>query len=267
MNVAIFVADNLIDRKVDKKFVRLGAMEKKAYFISDAHLGVDPPRSIPGREKALVRFLESIKGAASHVVIVGDLFEFWYEYSDYVDRNHMDLFFVFRELVRSGCEVHILRGNHDFAYGDFFPKSLGVQIHTECELEIQGKRVFFRHGDGVAKSDNGYRLMRRVLDFPLNRFLFKQVHPDWGMALARFVGRNSRKIGESREIRLEEYLKWAERALKRNHCDICVHGHHHIAGIWNLEKGVVASPGEWIWNRSYLEMENGSLSLKNFEEV
>jgi len=241
-------------------------MEKKAYFISDAHLGVNPPGALPDREKTLVRFLESIRGVASHLVIVGDLFEFWYEYCDYVNKNHMELFFTLRELVRSGCEVHILRGNHDFAYGDFFPKALGVQVHTRCVLEIQGKRVFCRHGDGVAKSDGGYRIMRRILDFPLNRWLFRQIHPDWGMALARFVGRNSRKIGESRKIRLDEYLNWASRSMSANHCEICIHGHHHIAGVWNLDKGTVASPGEWIWNTSYLEMENGSVALKKFEE-
>ena len=166
-------------------------MNSTAYFISDAHLGVNPPGSVPNREQALVRFIESIKGKASHLVIVGDLFEFWYEYNDYVCRNHMDLFFAMRELVKSGCEVHLLQGNHDFAYGDFFPKSLGVLTHKELKLDIQGKKVYFRHGDGVAKSDFGYRLFRRVLDFPLNRFLFRQLHhqPDAFIAMGLFLFR------------------------------------------------------------------------------
>jgi UDP-2,3-diacylglucosamine hydrolase len=105
--------------------------------------------------------------------------------------------------------------------------------------------------------------MRRVLDFPLNRFLFKQIHPDWGMALARFVGRNSRRIGESRKIRLEEYLNWGKSILKRNKCDICIHGHHHIAGMWDVEGGMVASPGEWIWKPAFLRMEKGGLVLES----
>lgn len=109
-------------------------MTLPAYFISDAHLGVNPPGALPDREKALVRFVESLKGNASHLVIVGDLFEFWYEYNDYVNRNHFDLFFALRELVQSGCEVHLLQGNHDFAYGDFFPKSIGAQVHKEVVL-------------------------------------------------------------------------------------------------------------------------------------
>lgn len=241
-------------------------MNSSAYFISDAHLGVNPPGSVPNREQALVRFMESIKGKASHLVIVGDLFEFWYEYNDYVCRNHMDLFFAMRELVKSGCEVHLLQGNHDFAYGDFFPESLGVLTHKELKLDIQGKKVYFRHGDGVAKSDFGYRLFRRVLDFPLNRFLFRQLHPDWGMALARFVGRNSRKVGESRIIKMEEYLHWANCMLEKTGCSYCILGHHHISGIWNVENGTVASAGDWMKKLTYLRMEAGELDILNFND-
>ena len=197
---------------------------------------------------------------------MGDLFEFWYEYNDYVCRNHFDLFFALHELVKSGCEVHLLQGNHDFAYGDFFPKSIGAQVHKELVLEIQGKRVYFRHGDGVAKSDFGYRLFRRILDFPLNRFLFRQIHPDWGMALARFVGRSSRKAGESRVIKMEEYLQWANRMLKETGADYCVLGHHHISGIWNVENGVVASAGDWIKKLTCLQMEAGEINILNFDD-
>lgn len=238
-----------------------------AYFISDAHLGIDPPGCVPNREARLVDFLKSITGKATHVVIVGDLFEFWYEYSYYVSRDHFKLFSVLSALVESGAEVHLLQGNHDFAYGDFFPKTLGVQVHKEIVLDIQGKKVLCRHGDGVAKSDFGYRLFRRILDLPLNRWLFKQLHPDWGMALARFVGRNSRKYGESRVIKMEEYLDWANRSMQKKKCDICVLGHHHIFGKWAVERGLVASPGDWIKKLTYLQMEAGEISVLNFQNA
>ncbi|MBO7383882.1 MAG: UDP-2,3-diacylglucosamine diphosphatase [Fibrobacter sp.] len=236
-------------------------MSLPAYFICDAHLGIDPPGCVPDREAKLVRLLESWKGAASHVVIVGDLFEFWYEYSFYVASEHMELMRVLAELVKSGVAVHLLQGNHDFAYGDFFPKKLGVPVHKELMLEIQGKRVYFRHGDGVPKSDRGYRFLRKVLDFPLNRWLFSQIHPDTGMKIARFVGRNSRKYGENCQIKLEEYLDWGDSVLVREKCDYCIHGHHHIAGIWSTEHGTVASPGEWIKKSTFLAMEEGGLKL------
>lgn len=239
-------------------------MDLNAYFISDAHLGIDPPGCVANREAQLVDFLKSIVGKASHLVIVGDLFEFWYEYSYYVSRDHFKLFAALSSLVESGTQVHLLQGNHDFAYGDFFPKALGVQVHKEVVLDIQGKKVLCRHGDGVAKSDFGYRIFRKVLDFPLNRWLFKQLHPDWGMALARFVGRNSRKYGESRVIKMEEYLEWASKSMQERNCDFCILGHHHVPGTWNVERGLVASPGDWIKKLTYLQMEAGEISLKEF---
>lgn len=236
-------------------------MEPCAYFISDAHLGITPPGGISDREEKLIHLLNSLQGSASHVFIVGDLFEFWFEYQDYVSKNHMELFRSLAALAESGTEVHLFRGNHDFAYGDFFPKNLGVQVHTDLLIEVQGKKVYLRHGDGVAKSDWSYRIFRKVLDFPLNRFLFRWVHPDLGMKLARFVGRNSRKIGESKKIRLDEYMSWGKSVLKRKQCDYCIHGHHHIPGIWKTEQGTIASPGEWIRQLHYLKMGNGELEL------
>jgi UDP-2,3-diacylglucosamine hydrolase len=241
-------------------------MEKPAYFLGDAHLGVEPPGAVPYRENLLIELLRSWKGAASHVVILGDLFEFWYEYRYYVNKEHFHLFRALTELVESGVQVHLLRGNHDFAYGDFFPKNLGVQVSSNLKLDIQGKMIFFTHGDGVARSDWSYRVFRKILNNPLNQWLFRQIHPDWGMGLARLVGRRSRKFGVDREIKLDEYLAWAERAIGKNNCQICVHGHHHIPGIWPVKTGLVASPGEWIKKLTYLRFEAGELSVEEFKK-
>lgn len=241
-------------------------MEKPAFFLGDAHLGVNPPGAIPHREQLLVELLRSWKGAASHVVILGDLFEFWFEYRYYVNKEHFALFCALAELVQSGVQVHLLRGNHDFAYGDFFPENLGVKTAVNLKLELQGKSIFFTHGDGAAQSDRAYRLYRKILDNPLNRWLFKQIHPDWGMSLARLVGRRSRKFGKDREIKLDEYLDWAEGVIKKHNCQVCIHGHHHIPGIWPVKSGLVASPGEWIKKLTYLKLEAGELSLVEFED-
>ena len=133
-------------------------------------------------------------------------------------------------------------------------------------LDIQGKAFFFVHGDGVARSDRSYRLFRRILNCPLNQWLFRQIHPDWGMALARLVGRRSRKFGAEREIKLDEYLAWAERALEKNSCQVCIHGHHHVPGVWPVRSGLVASPGEWIKKLTYLRFEAGELSIEEFKK-
>ena len=240
-------------------------MDKVAYFISDAHLGIEPPGCLPNREERLVELLRSWKDSASHVVIVGDLFEFWFEYRDYVSKNHLSLIRALADLVESGVSVHLFRGNHDFALGNFFEKSVGVHVHNRAVLEIQGKRVYVAHGDGVIKSDWKYRLFRKILDCPVNRWLFRMLHPDFGMSLARFVGRNSRRLGENNVAPVDEYLDWGKKVLREENCDICVHGHHHQAGIWKVENGIVASPGEWIKKFTVLQLENGELLLKNVD--
>ena len=227
-------------------------------------MGVNPPGAVLDREASLIRLLKSWKGQASHVFILGDLFEFWYEYRYYVDKEHFALLRTLADLVDSGVEVHLLRGNHDFAYGTFFPENLGVQVHDCLEQVIQGKKVLVAHGDGVARSDYRYRLYRKFLDLPLNRWIFRQIHPDWGMALARFVGRNSRKAGESRTTPLKEYLEWGEKVLVEKRGQICIHGHHHIPGIWEVKSGLVASPGGWIKKLTYLKLEAGELFVKEF---
>ena len=145
---------------------------KPAYFISDAHLGVNPPGSITDREETLVLFLREMVGTASHLFLVGDLFEFWYEYRHYVARGHMPLYRVLGDLVDSGTEVHYLMGNHDFALGDFFPNELGVQVHRTYVAEnIQGHSIYLMHGDGVAKGvvEVLDKFFHKVFSF-MNRF-------------------------------------------------------------------------------------------------
>lgn len=240
---------------------------KPAYFISDAHLGVNPPGSITDREETLVLFLREMVGTASHLFLVGDLFEFWYEYRHYVARGHMPLYRVLGDLVDSGTEVHYLMGNHDFALGDFFPNELGVQVHRTYVAEnIQGHSIYLMHGDGVAKADSGYRAARRLIDAKWARALFRKIHPDLGMDIACFVGRNSRRAGSNREIDIQAYLDAAADRMRKNHCDICVHGHHHIPGVWENAEGKVVSPGQWLFHLHYAKMENGEISVQTWKK-
>lgn len=239
---------------------------KTAYFISDAHLGVNPPGSLPNRETVLVRFLRGMAGNASHLFLIGDLFEFWYEYRHYVARGHFPLYRALGDLVDSGTEVHYLMGNHDFALGDFFPRELGVLVHRTFSCELQGRNVFLMHGDGIPKSDGGYRLARKIIDAGWARFLFRQIHPDWGMNLAQFVGKNSRKAGKKRTIEIQEYLDAAEQKMREFHCDLCVHGHHHIPGKWSVPSGEVVSPGQWLFSMHYAEMRGGNIVVKEFKD-
>ena len=237
-------------------------MCKPSYFFSDAHLGVNPPGAIENREERLVAFLRDLKGNAEKIFFVGDLFEFWYEYRHYIARGQFPLYRALGDLVDAGTEVHYLMGNHDFALGDFFPKELGVQVHRffVCK-NIQGHHIYLMHGDGIPQKDWGYRAARKLIDAKWARFLFRKIHPDLGMNLALFVGRNSRRAGASRQIQIEEYLQAATLKMQENACDICVHGHHHIPGIWEVPAGKVVSTGQWLYSLHYAKLENGKIEL------
>ena len=236
---------------------------KSVFFISDVHLGVNPQDSLLNREKLLLEFLKSIESKASHLIILGDLFEFWYEYKYYISKNYFALFKALNHLAESGVQVFYLKGNHDFALEDFFENTLGVKTSKNLLFEVQGKKIYCTHGDGIASSDYGYRFFRRILDFKFNRKLFRLLHPDFGMALALSVGKNSRKYGKNRKINIEEYLTFAEKKMKESGADFFIHGHHHLPGIWNTEAGTVASPGEWLYSKNYLELKNGLLVLNS----
>ena len=234
-----------------------------AYFLSDAHLGANPPGAVTDREARLIAKLREWRGKCSTLVIVGDLFEFWYEYRHYVNRDHFPLYRALGDLVDGGARVCYLCGNHDFALGSFFPTALGVEVHRELVLELQDKRIFLMHGDGIPSSDWGYRFARRVIDLPLNRSLFRSIHPDVGMGLARFIGRGSRKLGEKREIVLQEYLDAARKRMRLHSCGVCIHGHHHLSGIWDVPEGKVIATGQWLFSLEYVRMRDGDFEIIN----
>src|SRR4051812_32331691 len=152
---------------------------RPAYFISDLHLGARY-RGMPAeRETWLLRFLREDAPRASHLFILGDLFEFWMEYGSYVPKYHFRVLAALEALVRSGVEVHYLAGNHDFSLGPFFADQLGVKVHAdEIRMDLQGQRLLLLHGDGLAASDGRYRLMKKVFRHPLANFLFRLLHPD-----------------------------------------------------------------------------------------
>ena len=200
-------------------------MEKTAYFISDLHLGAAYPGIKPDREKILLRFLEQKAAGASHLFILGDLFEFWMEYQSYIPKEFFKTLAALARLVQSGVEVHYLTGNHDFNLGRFFEDSLGIKIHTEpmC-LHLQGKKLLLLHGDGLAQSDWKYRIMKKILIHPLSNRCFRLLHPDFGMTLARALSKASRDRHQNLPRHMDEYQNASQALLKQGKQDILIHG-------------------------------------------
>ncbi|GHV12889.1 UDP-2,3-diacylglucosamine hydrolase [Fibrobacterales bacterium] len=225
-----------------------------SFFLSDAHLGVSPAGAVPEREIHLAEFIKGLRGRATRLFIVGDLFEFWYEYDFYTPSAHFKILKNLAELRESGCKITLLKGNHDFGFGNFFSEQLGIETVDYCVEELEGRRVYVCHGDGLAGIDGSYRFLKKILNFRFNRFLFKWLHPDLGMRLALAVGSNSRDFNKKRIVPEEEYLENARVLMRKNNCDTLVHGHNHTAGIWKVPEGLVINCGNYLFNENYLEI-------------
>ena len=164
------------------------------YFIADAHLGVRSREREAPREERLHAFLGSLAGRASALVIVGDLFDFWFEYRTAIPRRHFATLAILRRLRESGVALTYLNGNHDFWLGRFLAAEVGIETHDgPLALEAQGRRLWVHHGDGLVGGDLGYRLLRSVIRHPASIALYGLLHPDLGIPLAHQVSRWSRQ--------------------------------------------------------------------------
>src|SRR3984885_10735431 len=154
-------------------------MDKSAVFVSDLHLGTLYKNANPKRQEEFESFLRSLIGRASHLFLLGDIFEFWMEYTHYIPKAQFRVLSALHELRRSGVEIHYHCGNHDFNLGTFFRDQIGIETHDGPLLfELQGKRLLLLHGDGMNAKDKIYPWVRRILHHPLSNWLYRKLHPD-----------------------------------------------------------------------------------------
>lgn len=237
-------------------------MKETVYFISDAHLGIQL-NGCEQREKHLVSFLHEIQGSASHLFIVGDLFDFWIEYKHAIRPNYFYILHELRLLIDNDIAVYYLAGNHDFALGPFLEQTIGMNIYTDhLDISLQGKTLHLCHGDGIIKSDVIYRFWRSALRKPVNQMLYKLLHPNIGVPLATLCSRSSRHFLLNRwpEKKREEYFKAAQYYLYKG-TDIMIMGHTHLPEIYDIDGKIYCNIGEWIRKYTYAKLENGKLSL------
>ncbi len=239
--------------------------DRAAYFICDAHLGADPPEREAEREQRLHDFLGSLAGRASALYVIGDLFDFWFEYRTAVPARPFRTLAALRALVAAGVPVTYLNGNHDFWLGPFLEREVGVRTwHGALPVELQGRRIWLHHGDGLIGGDLGYRLLRRVLRSPLNIALYRLLHPDLGIPLARQVSRLSRGSREEREFEGERL--WREIALPRfaEGYDAVLIGHFHQLHERRENGREFFVLGDWITRFTYAVLEQGQFRLETW---
>lgn len=240
----------------------------KAYFISDLHIGVEENSAEEERQHIILKFLREIYQDATHLCIVGDLFDFWFEYKYVVPKKYFNFLYELKRMAVNGTEIHYLTGNHDFYLGRFLDEYVGIKTWDhDCRLEIGGKKFYLYHGDGIAKRDVGYRILKRILRNRFNLRMYRWLHPDLGIPFARLVSGSSRKYTKKINLRDEsDYKEYAEARFKEGF-DFVLMGHRHNPLIHDWEGHKYINLGDWLDNFTYAVFDGKELNLKHYQSV
>lgn len=245
--------------------------DKKIYFASDFHLGAPNYESSLIREKKIVSWLTSIEKDAAEIFLVGDIFDFWFEYKRAIPRGFVRLQGKIAELTDKGIPIHVFTGNHDMWIFDYLPKELGIQLYREpIERTFFGKRYFIGHGDGLGPGDKGYKFIKKVFANKFCQWCFARLHPNFGIWLAEKSSKTSRaKTGNADEKFHGEEGEWlihfCKETLQKEHYDYFVFGHRHLPLEIELDDSKYFNLGEWINYCTYLEVSSKGVELKPFE--
>jgi len=247
-------------------------MSKKIYFISDLHLGAGTLVNPQDYERRVVRFLAKIQEDCEELYLLGDIIDFWFEYRKVVPRGFTRFLGKLGEFTDNGIKVHWITGNHDIWIFDYIPSETGAIVHHEAyTTTLQGKKLFLAHGDGLGEDTLGYKLMAGFFRNKVCQRLFSWIHPDWAIALAQKWSSHSRLtgskfpdyLGEDREF----IVKFSKEYLKEHQdTDYLLFGHRHIMlDLMLSRKNRMMILGDWITHFSYAVLEDGNISLEQFE--
>lgn len=245
---------------------------KKIFFLSDFHLGAPDAASSRAREKLIIRFLEETKHEAYTYFIVGDLFDFWYEYRKVVPKGFVRILGKLAELTDSGIPVHFFVGNHDMWMKDYFISEMNIPVYFEPrEFTFNDKKFYIGHGDGLGPGDHGYKRLKKLFRNPFHQWLFGILPPTVGMGLANYFSRKSRAAtGKSEEHFLGEEKEWllifCREMLKTKDFDFFVFGHRHLPIDYRLDKGSrYINLGDWISFYTYAVFDGNNMELKTWD--
>ncbi len=246
---------------------------KHIYFLSDFHLGAPTHAASIEREKKIVQFLDEIKSTAKEIFIVGDLFDFWFEYKKVVPKGFVRILGKLAALTDSGIAVHFFVGNHDMWMKDYFKTELNIPVYFEPqEFTINNKLFLIGHGDGLGPGDKGYKFIKKVFRNKISQWLFGILPPQVGIGLADYFSRKSRaNTGTSNEIFLGENREWlihfCKEELQKKHYDYFVFGHRHLPINFNLSpSSLYINLGDWITYYSYAIFDGEKLELKYYKK-
>lgn len=245
----------------------------KTLIFADVHLKVSSAEQ--QRLQDFVAFVRRIDPKEyDRVIILGDLFDFWFEYRHVIFSGYFDVLRALADLRDAGIDLHLICGNHDFWAGRFLEESLGITIHRDrYELTMGDKNVLFTHGDGINPADVGYRIFKKIMKNRLAIWAFGMIHPDWAMAIAQVASHSSRKLltaddpSENAEVRAMS--EFAKGILTREEVDVvfCGHTHHPVEEEFETKRGIgiYINTGDWLSHRTYIDWDGQLFERKHYQ--
>ncbi len=248
---------------------------KKIYFASDVHLGAPVMTNNSEREKLFVKWLDTVQHDAKAIYLLGDIFDFWFEYKRVVPRGFTRFLGKIASITDAGIPVHFFTGNHDIWVFDYLPTELGVIVHRDIvKTQIAGKKFFIAHGDGLGAFDKGYKFLKKIFTNKFLQWCFARLHPNFGIWLAtKWSGHSRLKNGmiaadEFRGDDKEWLVLYAKEELKKEHFDYFVFGHRHMP--CNIDLGNNSryiNTGDWVTNFTYAVFDGETMELCKFNNL
>ncbi len=244
---------------------------KKIYFSSDNHLGAPTQESSLPREKKFVAWLDEIKEDAAAIFLLGDLFDFWFEYKKVVPKGFTRTLGKLAEISDSGIPIYYFVGNHDLWMNGYFEEELGIPVfHKPQEFFFNQTSFLIGHGDGLGPGDKGYKRMKKVFTNSFSKWLFRWLHPDLGVRLAQYMSVKNKLISGDEDAKFlgednEWLVQYCKRKLEESHRDYFVFGHRHLPLEIDLKpNSKYINLGDWIRYYTYGEFDGEKMSLKKY---
>jgi UDP-2,3-diacylglucosamine hydrolase len=248
------------------------AVRNKLYFASDFHLGIGTYTYSREREARLVSWLDTIKADAAEVFLMGDVFDFWFEYKTVVPKGYIRFLGKLAELADAGVKLWFFKGNHDMWMFDYFERELGATIiSNELVIVRNGKKFYLHHGDGLGPGDTFYKFLKKFFRSKFCQWLFARIHPNLGVGIANYWSKHSRIANEKKEEHKPGEQEWlvtyCQELLKTHFYDYLMFGHRHLPLDIQLgDKSRYINLGEWVNACSYAVFDGETVKLKHFEK-
>lgn len=248
----------------------LMSLRDKVYFASDFHLGAYPHESSKERERRIVQWLDTVKHDAKALYLMGDIFDFWFEYATVIPRGYTRFLGKLTELSDLGISITMFKGNHDMWMFGYFKEELNAKIiDNELVIEMEGKRFYLHHGDGLGDGDRKYKFLKKIFRSRMCQWLFARLHPNLGIGIATRWSKHSRLASNQEERFLgndkEWLIQYATATEHQRHHDYYIFGHRHLPyEVTIAESSKVINLGEWIHYNTYAVWNGYELKLETW---